>query len=106
MGDWHVYIVRCNDDSLYTGIATDVARRLAEHESGRGAKSLRARGPLRLELEAAVGSRGAALRVEARIKKLQKADKERLLGDGERLLALIEQARDAAGSRSSNCVDG
>jgi putative endonuclease len=91
--DWYVYIVRCNDDSLYTGITTDVERRLAQHESGRGAKSLRARGPLCLELQAPVGSRGAALRVEARIKRLRKSDKERLLGDGERLRQLIETAR-------------
>jgi putative endonuclease len=91
--DWYVYVVRCNDDSLYTGITTDVERRLAEHESGRGAKSLRSRGPLRLELQAPVGSRGTALRVEARIKRLRKSDKERLLGDGERLRQLIETAR-------------
>ena len=92
MDDWYIYVVRCNDNSLYTGITTDVERRLAEHESGRGAKSLRARGPLCLELQAPVGSRGAALRVEARIKKLRKAEKERLLGDTECLRELIETA--------------
>jgi putative endonuclease len=91
--DWYIYVVRCNDDSLYTGITTDVERRLAEHESGRGAKALRARGPLRLELQVPVGSRGAALRVEARIKRLRKAQTERLLGDAESLRELIETAR-------------
>jgi putative endonuclease len=81
--EWSVYIVRCRDGSLYTGIATDVARRLAEHADGRGARYLRGRGPLRLELERRVGSRAAAQSVEARIKRLSRREKERLLRGGE-----------------------
>jgi len=70
-------MVRCRDGSLYTGIATDVARRLAEHEGlgERGAKYLRGRGPLRLVLTVPVPSRGAALKLEERIKRLRKAHK-------------------------------
>jgi putative endonuclease len=75
---WYVYVVRCRDGSLYTGIATDVVRRLAEHAgAGRGgAKYLRGRGPLRLVLSRAVASRSAASRIEARMKRLPKARKE------------------------------
>ena len=82
MAKWSVYLVRCRDGSLYTGIATDVRRRFAEHagREGRGAKYLRGRGPLRLVFVRAVGSRGLALRIESRIKKLPKARKEALIG--------------------------
>ena len=82
MAPWHVYIVRCRDGSLYTGIATDVRRRIAEHARryGRGAKYLRGRGPLRLVFARVIGTRGLALRIESRIKKLPKARKEALIG--------------------------
>lgn len=74
-------MVRCRDGSLYTGITTDVQRRLAEHAEGnaRGAKYLRGRGPLRLVLETSVASREAALRAESCIKRLTKAEKETLV---------------------------
>ena len=83
MTRWSVYVVRCRDGALYTGIATDVRRRLAEHaqRSGRGAKFLRGRGPLHLVFQRAIGSRGVALRVEGAIKKLPKARKEALIVD-------------------------
>lgn len=77
---WSVYLLRCADGSLYTGIATDVTRRLAEHAAGdRGAKYLRGRGPLRLELAREVGDRSRASRLERQIKRLPKARKEALL---------------------------
>ncbi|MBT8330889.1 MAG: GIY-YIG nuclease family protein, partial [Deltaproteobacteria bacterium] len=49
--NWYVYMLRCCDGSLYTGIATDVERRFAEHQSNSGAKYLRGRGPLALVLK-------------------------------------------------------
>jgi putative endonuclease len=81
MAKWSVYIVRCRDGTLYTGIATDVRRRLAEHarRDGRGAKYLRGRGPLRLAFVRAIGARSLALRIESRIKRLPKARKEELI---------------------------
>lgn len=83
---WNVYILRCRDGSLYTGIATDVPRRLAEHAAGspRGAKYLRGRGPLKLVFTAGVPTREVALRLEARIKRMPKAEKEALLRSGPR----------------------
>ena len=84
MAQWSVYMVRCGDGTLYTGIATDVRRRIGEHRrrDGRGAKYLRGRGPLRLVFVRAIGSRGLALRIESRIKKFPKARKEALIARG------------------------
>lgn len=82
-----VYIVRCADDTLYTGISTDVENRVAEHESGtRGAKYLRGRGPLRLEFTREIGERSSALQVEHRVKRLSRAQKEALICGDDSLL--------------------
>lgn len=77
---WSVYIVRCGDDSLYTGIATNVSRRLNEHEAGvLGAKYLRGRAPFELIFEQQVGDRSLASKIEYRIKKLARRDKEKVV---------------------------
>jgi putative endonuclease len=67
---WYLYVLRCGDGSLYTGIARDVAARIAKHESGKGARYTRGRGPLRLEAKASCPSHGDALRAERALKKL------------------------------------
>lgn len=80
---WSLYLIRTADNSLYTGITTDVARRFIEHQSGKGAKALRGKGELTLAFSAPVGERSLALRMEYRIKQLTKRQKERLVaGDG------------------------
>ena len=79
MSNWSVYLVRCGDGTLYTGIATDVDRRLEEHRAGRGARYLRGRGPLRLALRREIGDRALALRGEARGKKRPRARTEELI---------------------------
>ena len=76
---WHLYLVRCKDGSLYTGISTDVERRLDAHRNNRGARRLRGRGPLELVYSQPVGDRGLALSLEHRVKKMNKDDKERLV---------------------------
>ena len=90
---WSVYLVRCLDGALYTGIARDVERRLSEHRAGRGAKALRGRGPLVLVLARRVGERGHALRVEAAIKRLKKSEKEVLAARARLVEGLIRRAR-------------
>ena len=81
-----LYIVRCADNSLYTGIAADVGKRLAEHESGpRGAKYLRGRQPLKLEYTQEVGDRAVASRLEYRVKQLSRTQKEALIAGSESL---------------------
>lgn len=88
---WSVYVVRCADGSLYTGIATDVKRRLDEHRhSDRGAKYLRGRGPLALVFAGEVSDRSHASRVEHRIKRLSKARKEALLRSPAELRVLMQ----------------
>lgn len=74
---WFVYIIRCGDLSLYTGIATDVDRRFAEHESqgAKAAKYLRGRLPLTLLYQQEIGSRSEASKVELRIKSLSRKEK-------------------------------
>jgi putative endonuclease len=80
---WSVYVLRCRDGSLYTGIATDVARRIAEHERGpKGSRYLRGRGPFTLVLQTEIGDRARATRAELKLKRLPKPAKERLLGVG------------------------
>lgn len=76
---WYLYLVRCNDGSLYTGISTDVQRRFEDHVNNRGARRLRGRGPLELVFSQALGDRSLASRIEHRVKRLSKADKERLV---------------------------
>jgi len=75
---WFVYVLRCGDGTLYTGITTDVARRLAEHASGgpRAAKYLRGRGPLELAFSTEAGSRSRALSMERRLKAFPRNRKE------------------------------
>lgn len=79
---WYVYILRCGDGSLYTGITDDVPRRLAAHRSGKGAKYTRGRGPLELVFTQKVDDKSAALRREAEIKKLRRGEKEKLIAQG------------------------
>lgn len=78
---WHLYILRCADDSLYTGISPDVARRLAVHRSGKGSRYLRGRSPLTLIASFEIGDRSAATRAEMAFKRLTKRRKESLLLD-------------------------
>ena len=91
-GPWHVYLIRTRSGALYTGIATDVERRLRQHGKGQGSKYLRARAPLELVYQARLGSRALALRAESRIKKLTRSGKEAIVArapEGEALLAQL-----------------
>jgi len=91
-----LYIIRCTDDSLYTGIAADVARRLSEHEtSPRGAKYLRGKGPLKLEFSETVGDRATATALEYRVKRLTRAHKEAIIDGRESLRDLLDGLRRA-----------
>ena len=76
---WYVYILRCGDGTLYTGVTDDVPRRLAAHRSGKGAKYTRGRGPLELVYQEEVPDKSAALRREIEIKRLTRQEKERLI---------------------------
>jgi putative endonuclease len=76
---WYVYVVECADGTLYTGMTNDVARRVAEHNKGCGARYTRGRRPVALVHQEQVGGRGAALRREAQIKRMRRREKEGLI---------------------------
>jgi putative endonuclease len=73
---WHVYIIECSDETLYTGITTDVERRLDEHNTSlKGAKYTKGRGPVKLIYSCKIGDRAAASKEEYRIKQLSRNEK-------------------------------
>jgi putative endonuclease len=76
---WSVYIILCSDNSLYTGITTDVAGRFQQHLTGRGAKYFRGRQPLQVVYLENGHSRSTASRREAQIKALKRTDKDALV---------------------------
>lgn len=79
MSSHYVYILRCADDSLYTGYTTDPERRLREHNAGEGAKYTRGRTPVELVYLESYDTQSAAMSREYEIKQLQRAEKTRLV---------------------------
>jgi putative endonuclease len=80
MDVWFVYVVRCRDDTLYTGISRDVAARVSKHNQGKGARYTRGRAPVALVHSERKSSHTAALRREAAIKSLSRQEKLALIG--------------------------
>lgn len=76
---WKLYILRCGDGSLYTGITVDVEKRLKAHRTGKGAKYTRGRGPLELVYREDCGDHSAALRRELQIKAMPREEKMLLI---------------------------
>ena len=77
---WYLYILRCGDGSLYTGITTDVDKRLEMHRSGKGAKYTRGRGPLEVVYREECGTHSQALKREIAVKRLSPQQKRKLTG--------------------------
>lgn len=79
-GNWFVYIVRCRDNTLYTGITNDLEKRVEAHNSGKGgARYTQSRRPVELVYFKLAGSKSAAARMEYRIKRLPRAKKKELI---------------------------
>ena len=76
---WFLYILRCGDGTLYTGITTDVQARFAQHQAGKGAKYTRGRGPLEVVYTEECGDHSAALKREFAVKALPREEKEKML---------------------------
>ena len=76
---WDAYIILCSDDTLYTGITTDLQRRLGQHASGRGAKYFRGRQPVQVVYRESGHTRSSAGSREVAIKNLSRAEKELLI---------------------------
>lgn len=81
MSYW-LYILRCGDGSLYTGTTDDVERRLKAHQSGKGAKYTRGRGPLEVVYREELSDKSAALKRECAVKRLSRVEKLKLIGGG------------------------
>jgi len=77
--EWQLYIIRCSDDSLYTGITTDLERRFEQHLSGKGAKYFNGRKPLEIVYRESCADRAEASRREAVIKRLSRREKLALI---------------------------
>lgn len=86
---WFLYVIRCADDSLYTGVSTDVNRRLSVHRAGKGAKYLRGKGPLDMVCSHSIGTRSQALKVEREFRKLSKVKKEQLIASKTELTSFL-----------------
>jgi predicted GIY-YIG superfamily endonuclease len=76
---WYLYILRCGDGTLYTGITTDVQARFAQHQAGKGAKYTRGRGPLEVVYTEECEDHSAALKRELAVKALSREEKERMI---------------------------
>ena len=76
---WYLYILRCGDNTLYTGITTDVEKRFEAHQSGKGAKYTRGRGPLELVYRETCGNHSQALKRELQVKALPREEKQNLI---------------------------
>lgn len=80
--NWWIYIVETSRGIWYTGISTDVPRRVAQHELGKGAKNLRGKGPLKLIFKASVGTKSEASILEYKVKQLSKQKKRQWVESG------------------------
>jgi len=97
MGTWFLYLIRCKDNSLYTGITTDVSRRFKEHQGNdrKGSKFLRGKAPLKLVLKKKIGDKSLTSKVEASVKKMPKAKKELLVTGNLKIKEIIDQVGNA-----------
>lgn len=73
--NWYIYLLTCNDGTIYTGISNDVSKRIEKHNSGKGAKYTKTRLPVSLLKFFTVASKSEALKIEYKIKKLSRQDK-------------------------------
>ena len=99
----YVYMLRCADGSLYTGWTNDLTRRLAAHNSGRGAKYTRGRGPVRLAFSETFADKSEALGYEAALKKLSREEKQRMIAaqdaEGDEFLTVLDADGRQCGAR-------
>ena len=103
---WYVYIVRCVDSTLYTGVAIDVTRRIAEHNgvgaNGAGARYTRSRRPVKLAYQEPAVNRSAACKQEYRIKQLPRAEKLALIAAGSRMISVAKKKPGAHHGQQKN----
>ncbi|MFC1808307.1 GIY-YIG nuclease family protein [Candidatus Omnitrophota bacterium] len=91
---WYLYIVLCKDNSLYTGITTDIKRRISEHNTGKGGACTAARRPVKLVYHEQRSSKGEALKREAQIKRWTHAKKIAFIDQNKTKLRQLSISRD------------
>jgi len=89
--NWQVYIILCSDNSLYTGITTDIERRFRQHVEGRGAKYFRGRQPLQVVYLEGGHTRSSAAKREVQIKSIPRSEKILLLAAASNQILRLEQ---------------
>lgn len=94
---WYVYMVRCRDGSLYTGATDDVPARVAKHNSGKGARYTRSRRPVTLVWRRRAQDKSRALRLEAKLKRLTRAQKLALISAADRARRVSPSIGEKAG---------
>ena len=96
---WFLYILQCNDDSLYTGISTNVQRRIKEHSTGKGSRYVQSKLPAKLVYQERCKNRSSALKREARIKKLSRSGKLTVISSLSEKLTVISSRSEKSRSR-------
>lgn len=91
MEKWFVYIVKCSDDTLYTGITNDLEKRIKMHNTGKGAKYCRGRAPVELMMSIDFNTKSEAAKIEYRIKQLNKKQKQELIMNKKTLCQEIKE---------------
>lgn len=93
---WQIYILRCADGSLYTGVAIDVARRVEQHNGARakGARYTRTRRPVKLVYQEKAANRSAACKREYMIKQLSRREKLNLIATGSRIISRTQKIKE------------
>lgn len=106
MDAWRAYLLLCRDGSLYAGVSNDVERRLAAHNAGTGARYTRSRRPVRLRWQSPDLDKGAAHRLEWRLKRLRRAEKLTLAGpaNARRRLLTARLLAQFGGPAADRCV--
>ena len=92
---WYIYIIECNDNTLYTGITTDMQRRIKEHNNKKGGSYTRTRLPVSLVYNETCSTRSAALKREAQIKRWSKQKKLALIKQDSSALIALSKSRDS-----------
>ncbi len=98
-GWWFVYIALCSDETLYVGIALDVAQRIRAHDEGRGARYTRGRGPLQVLATRRCATKGDALRLELALKRLSRGEKRAVAASKSKLAAVARGVRERTRER-------
>ena len=101
---WFVYVARCADDTLYIGIARDVAARIAAHDAGRGARYTRGRGPLEVLATRRCPDMSAALRLELALKRLTRPEKLAVVASRRKLASLARACASSKAARAGGRV--